>query len=507
MCVVTNLLCPRCERQLQGVTIEHQCLLKLQGDLNCRRWTADRHMTPMEAVRTGKSCDQMYCPMNVAQQLITQSQTWHAVELMDMEQIEGHQAQPPENSRTRRARIINTDERDEPAEIPSVATLRRTQPPAVPDAPEANTEANKLLLLALNNRRKLKNGILYLVNGRSPAPRSFWEGQIRKALASVKGIYQATSEDYIGMNLPLDNSKRAALEEEYAELCCPGDVSTIQEFSSSQAGHAHQSGFQQASGSETTSAPASGRKRKASSQFPVSSTSESAGSQLDSGSASFPPLRPRPTQVNPFPAASNSMVLPPPSTSAALNNYGSASQPGHHVGDLSQSNSAPAGIDRDSVVGNWSGLESIPASDLYGQPTLPGQVPLPEQSLGRSLSQYEVIPQPSSSAIPNFQNQESVHHSSPPNYVQSHFQPGQVHTTQDGFQGHAPASDQPSSAEGVSIRGQSGFGVPPVPPMDGPPPEPRIPAQDHYGSGAFEGLDDFLTQSPDNANGSSSNNF
>lgn len=85
----------------------------------------------------------------------------------------------------------------------------------------------------------------------------------------------------------LDNSKRAALEEEYAVLCSPGDVPIIQEGSSSEAGHAHQSGFPQASGSETTTpGPASGRKRKASSQSPVASTSKSAGSQSKTGSAS-----------------------------------------------------------------------------------------------------------------------------------------------------------------------------------------------------------------------------
>lgn len=114
----------------------------------------DDGQTPIEAVRTGKSCDDIYCHMNVAQQLIVQSQIWHAVDIMDMEQIEENHAQRPENSRMERARIIQTHGRDESAETPLISNLTRTYPTGGLDAPEANTEANMFLLRALGHPSK-----------------------------------------------------------------------------------------------------------------------------------------------------------------------------------------------------------------------------------------------------------------------------------------------------------------------------------------------------------------
>lgn len=251
------------------------------------------------------------------------------------------------------------------------------------------------------------------------------------------------------------------------------------------------------------------RKRNVSSQSPVASTSTSARSQLDTGHASIRPLQSGPTPVDSSSAVSSSVVSPPSDTSnvAVLNTYGSASQPGQHVGYLSQSKSAPADNRHDSA-----------GIDQGRQPPLPEPSSLPEPSLGPGHPQHQATAHPSSSASSISWNQHSVNHSSSPNYVQQHLQSGQMHTTHHGFQGQVPASYQSSSAADVPLADQSGLqaapvapmgGPPPVPvtPEGGPPPEPGTLSQYPFGSGVSEGPDDLPTQSHDNANNPPLNNF
>lgn len=240
------------------------------------------------------------------------------------------------------------------------------------------------------------------------------------------------------------------------------------------------------------------RKRNVSGQSPVSSTSTSARSQLDTGHASIHPPQSGPTPVNSFSAVSGSVVSPPSDTSnvAVLNTYGLASQPGQHVGYLSQSQSAPADTRHYSAGINQG-----------RQPPLPDPSSLPEPSMGPGHPQNQATAHPSSSASSISWNHHSVNHISSPNYVQQYLQSGQMYTTHHGFQGQVPASYQSSSTADVPLADQSGLQAARVSPMGGPPPEPGTLAQYPFGSGASEGPDDLPTQSHDDTNTPPLSNF
>lgn len=265
-------------------------------------------MTPTEMVLTATSCTNTHCAMSVAQQLISQSRIWHAVDVMDAKQMEESSAKASTIPRQRRAMIRKFGKDTLSAQIPSVAGVLgwSRRPGAI--APSADTPANLLLLQALSFRRQSRKGFQSLQKDAAPDMKaSLWEQEISDALRLGKGTFVPSDEDE---KTEHDNSKRAALKKEYELLCYSGDKSTLRNINWSKAGPAYQS--PSASGPGNKSAPG-----------PL------VVDKPDLRCAAIP-------------------GIPDSENKTSSNPSGSASQPGYFVGKPSQNSSATVNTSHDS---------------------------------------------------------------------------------------------------------------------------------------------------------------
>lgn len=492
MCLRCRLLCPRCDAEIEGVESVYICLLKLQNlSASCIPITTCRRITPTEMVLTATSCANIGCTMSVAQQLIHQSNVWNAVDLMDAAQMAEHHIEAANTPLQQRA-IIRRSGSGGPQSrpIPPVAGSSNSPLQQWPRIPDAYTPANLLLRRALSARRQ--NMRQARDSGQLTDKKAFWRQEINNALISMqRAIYLPAPESQNMDNF--DNRNQAALETEYAMLCCPDD--TPPSLPWSEAGGPHQSGSLQASGSGMIPAPGPGpaldqslaqnlaspaaswqrhllpasgsrsvppgiglkRMRMTTIQAPVASRSAAAGSQLEAHPASDRPLQLGPGPVNPSSAATTVPTLFDSWNTASPTAYGETNQPGYSNGHLSQLNPALGGTDHnsnDTIQQSLNGL--MPQSSGVGHATalnpstpapLPEYYPPQGQSSGFNFQTHQAIDQASSSIDLMPPNQGGFDPSSSFGHMQAMGPPSQV---------NVPAPGQPYHAAGVPQAGEFG---------------------------------------------------
>lgn len=492
MCLRCRLLCPRCDAGIEGVESVYICLMKLQNpSASCNLITTCRGMTPTEMVLTATSCANIGCTMSVAQQLIQQSNVWNAVDLMDAAQMAEHHIEAANTPLQQRAIIRRSGSgcpRSRP--IPPVAGSSNSPLHQWPRIPDAHTPANLLLRRALSSRRQDMRQARD--SGQLTDTEAFWRQKINNALiSSQRALYLPAPESHNMVNF--DNRNQAALEAEYAMLCCPDD--TPPSLSWPEAEGPHQSGSLQASGSGIIPGPGTGpaldqslarnlaypaaswqrhllpasgsrsvppgigpkRMRMTTSQPPVASTSAAAGSQLEAHPASDRTLQLGPGPVNPSSAATTMPTLFDSWNTAPPTAYGGTNQPGHSKGHLSQPISALGGTDHnsnDTIHRSLNGL--MPQSSGVGHTTalnpttpapLPGYYPPPGQPSGFHFQTHQAINQGSSSTGLMAPSQDDFG----PSYSF-----GQMQTMRPPSQVNVPAFGQPYHAAGVPQAGAFG---------------------------------------------------
>lgn len=391
-------------------------------------------MTPTEMVLTTTSCTNTHCAMSVAQQLISQSRIWHAVDVMDAKQMAESQAEAPSIPRQHRARIRKFRRHTESAPIPQVAGVFGRSVRQGARAPNADTRENLLLHQALYFRRQSMNAIQSLQKHVPPDEKAFfWHREINNALGFGVATYVPSIED---ANTVHDNSETAALEEEYRVLCYSASGQDLPTLVWSPGGHAHQS--------------------------------TSAVSQLDTGHASIHPVESGRTPVNSSSAVNSAVIpdIPDTENQSSSNLSGSAALPGYFFGGPSPNSSATFdnGHDSGDVMQGYSddpgqdssGFAQTPTYVPPGQQPLPGQFPLPQQHLGYGFPAQEPTVDPSSSTGPTVPNHNYFGNSSPSEHLGVPLQTGQMAATQPAFQNSALTYNQPPYAAGNSFADVTG---------------------------------------------------
>lgn len=237
MCLECILLCPRCGQPIEDVDTLYPCLLKLRSAFSpCTSWRTSRFITPIELFSTAKFCTNQECAMSLAQQLIRQSEIWHAVDILDMkltEESEELKAGAPTIPQRSRASIRKFERGGSTlsAPIPPVAEDLNYPDYLLPRVPDAGTPANLLLHQALSERQQLMDKVrVNRGDGAMHRPASFWDQKIDEALEFREDTYDPsrTLRYILGS---YDNSQQAAKRPQYAVLCCPGDITNIHNFS------------------------------------------------------------------------------------------------------------------------------------------------------------------------------------------------------------------------------------------------------------------------------------
>lgn len=442
MCLDCTLVCCRCQRPF-GASVLYQCMPKLQS-LPCRRKLAiTRIITPTEAVLIKKSCGNLECPMNVTQQLLTQSRIWFMVHLMDREDIVKHQAQAlPENSWMNRTYIRSTESGDKLAHVPPVADCRNPQVAVGPQPPVAGTQANAHLHWAIHCCRMVKNRLPNLSHPNFK-PRVSWDDFFEIAKRYVEDGYRPTEVD---LSLPIDNRKRAAVTEvEYATLCTQAN-----------------------SQSQITLADIKELLR----QFYRGMEAQG----LEGG----------PDPPNPS-SAVGGVTMPTPSDSLNVSTPSMHFQAGYAMGNLPQSSSAPASTSQfsEGTTPGSTSLPSAPLSNLFGQEFFPGSSsllpPVSEQSQMLGFPADRAMAHQQTSTAPTVPNQHSFACHSESNYLPMPAPSGQMQTTQSPFQDNITASGQLYPDASIPPADHSGLQAQQVAGLYGTINQTGVPAHYQYG--------------------------
>lgn len=492
MCLLSLLRCPSCEENIKGIDCLYPCIPKLRHPSSpCANSQVWRYITPTEMVLTTTSCTNIHCAMNVAQQLISQSRIWHAVDVLDAKQMEKSRAEAPMIQRQQRGLIRKHGKVTLSAHIPPISGIYgySNRPGAV--APKAGTPENLLLRQALSSRRQSMKAVQNIKHAAPDEKASLWDQELKTALDFGAAIYEPSEED---KNTKHDNNQHAAVENEYVVLGYPGAARNLANLDWVPESERRSAEFLQLSASRSISrsntgesVPASRRKRKASGQTPIESTSTSAMSQLDTDHASIHPPESGRTPGNSSSAVNSASIPGVADTEniSSSNASGSASQPGHSVANPSQHSSAPVNAGHSSGrPGTLPRLREYlnfllndsnrSARALrYIQPRqrpLRWQTPLTQQQPGFGLPTSEPTPGPSSNTGRTAPDQDSFGQNSLSEHRGLPPETGQMAATQPAFQDNALAYGQPQYAAGNSFSGVSGFHSQPIANVDGPPP-------------------------------------